>query len=190
MRARRIVLAETLPYNDCMQEDRPLSERLWLGGSFFFFLALACGWIYFWGLLSGGMWPAPLLFVFLILVPFPFVAISVALLKGAQLMRRAHWVTLTLFAIAVIPLYKQPWNPRNVFISKLTSLTPGMTEQEVRRRMEGYLGGTKSKLDNSEFGATHCMYYRWNDEDGRFNADVGFVYLNGDRVVSTDFSPD
>jgi hypothetical protein len=63
--------------------------------------------------------------------------------------------------------------------------------------MKGYIGGDDGPSPLSEsialdrgVSATHVLSYRWNDVDGRYNSDVGQIFLRDGVVVGTDFLPD
>jgi len=74
---------------------------------------------------------------------------------------------------------------------RLSRLPEGATLADVRSRMHGYLGGEEASTEASDPAhADAVLYYRWNDVDGRFNSDVGRVYLRKGHVVATFFDPD
>lgn len=104
----------------------------------------------------------------------------------------ANVVALTLMSYFI---YRNPVNPRVQFLAQLESLE-GKSLPETQRQMAPYLGGEYRKLDDVQWlpgdlqGATHAASYRWNEMDGRYNADVGTLYFRNGVVVATNFSPD
>lgn len=168
----------------------------WANGSYAFALSGLLSWTYFLGFASAGE-PLTLLATFIFfLLPLALVGLTVMLLRDQRLLTGAHIAALIIGLVALVPLYKQPWSPRHQFVAKVLGIQPGTTEAEVRSVMNGYLGGIRRE----EAGAvpetdgrrrfTHVISYRWDGDYGDYNADFGIIYLNGDRVVGTEFSPD
>ncbi len=157
---------------------------------------MGLAWIY---LLGGEMAGATGLLPYVVIVVPPMMLCSgmFIIIRSHGASSKAHFIVLLVALALATPLALQPWTPRSVFISKLDSIRPGMSEAEARQIMAGYLGGEKGESSGLYIpealegkGISHAIYYRWNETDGRYNADVGHVYLRDDRVVGTDFSPD
>ena len=109
------------------------------------------------------------------------------------------WITvpLVLATLAIYPLLRQPWNPGTVFLAKFESIEAGMSDRDVERIMNGYLGGnlreTSAEYIPEELlgdGVTHSRAYRWTDSDWRHDADVGQVFLREGTVIGTRFASD
>lgn len=154
------------------------------------------GWAYLGGLIAAGQW-TPFAALMFAGVPLLLVWGCVGLPRILGFGNRLHWPLFILGTLAVLTLYRQPWNARNGFVFALQSIPYGATPDQVKRHMSGYLGGQYGALEElyvpeqlKNLGITHGASYRWNDTDGRFNADVGHVYFRKGAVVATDFSPD
>ncbi len=163
---------------------------------FVLILLLICLWTAFWGLLSAGDMPT-LSWLVLIGIPLALCWVSYGALRYCR--RSPTWTLVAVVAVSLLtyPLIKQPWSPRHVFVSTLTALPPGMSVAEVRRRMARYIEGDliESKIefqpnDLRSRGITHQMPFHWNLTEGRYDADVGWVYFRDGAVVGTEFSAD
>lgn len=171
-------------------------ERVLWAGILTFLLAAVLGFAYMGGVIGAGSrhWVLLLMFVGL---PAVVIFCTLTLIAAFGGIRPGHCLAGAAAMIGVLVLYAQPWNPRAQFVSALQSISAGATPDEVKRHMNGYLGGTYGVCEElyvpeqfKNLGITHSASYRWNDTDGRFNADVGHVYFRKGAVVATDFSPD
>lgn len=134
----------------------------------------------------------------LICIGVPLV-VCTGFFVGLRLDRQAkpwHTVVLLLTVALGFPIYRQPWNPRVAFVTRLDGLK-GKTVAQVQKEMKGYSGGEVSRAepgfvpeDLQLSDVTHVIGYRWNEDDWRYNADVGEVFLKDGIVVGTQFSPD
>lgn len=119
-------------------------------------------------------------------------------LRASNATNRVHFGIMLAFSVLSVLFVYQPWNPRRVFVQKLSGLHEGMTVPDVQQRMAGYFGGEVFESSGGPYvpeelsgkGVTHQMSYRWNETDGRFNADIGQVFLRDGHVVGTRFLPD
>jgi hypothetical protein len=169
----------------------------WVLNIWFFGTALAVlAWLWMLGDLAAGSWNWA---AFAILVPLPLSLcwLVYAVLRAYSVARRWHLAAAILATLLVYPLIYQPWNPRCVFVRKLESIQPGMSDADVRSIMGGYIGGERfeTKLiyvpdELRPQTVTHEMSYRWNEDDGRYNSDIGQVFLHGRTVVGVRFLPD
>lgn len=108
-------------------------------------------------------------------------------------------------------LFVVPWNTRKPFLRDLDRIEVGMSEQEVRAIMDGYMVGTGwptpgrgdpvtdgsgagavrfATIENSgELELAGAIVFR-HSNDGAYNADWGIVQLERGRVASVEFSGD
>lgn len=105
---------------------------------------------------------------------------------------------LVLATLAIYPLLRQPWNPGTVFVDKMESIEAGMSEEDARQIMAGYIGGAIVEMSDCYYlperlrgkGVTHYIFYRWTETDSRHDADVANIYLRDGTVVGTHFDGD
>ncbi len=88
-------------------------------------------------------------------------------------------------------LYEFPWTTRKPFLQALYSIRRGMTAEEVRRYMSGYMEGTGITMPstNQEFVVGGALVFR-HSNDAAFNADWGVVNFQKGKVASVRFDPD
>ena len=99
--------------------------------------------------------------------------------------------SLVIVCALIAGLYFAPWSPRKQFLRSLYSIQPGMTIEEARTRMSGFMEGTgmTSPYTNQEFEVGGAIVFR-HSNDGRLNADWGVVTIQNGKVVSVRFDPD
>ena len=73
---------------------------------------------------------------------------------------------------------------RRAFVSDLNSIEPGMSQAQVEEIMKPYMTGTGRP------GMGRSGVFRWCDEDGRWDADLGIVRFRGGKVVDVRFLRD
>jgi hypothetical protein len=134
----------------------------------------------------------PQALIFLIVPPFFGCLLMYVALRHFDIASRFHSVAFIVAGALAVPLWMQPWSPRVAFFRKVESIQPGMTKQQVAHVMKGYIGGEWLPTEPSwvpgelmEKRVTHLMHYRWTNDDGRYDADIGQVFLRGDKVVGT-----
>ncbi len=94
-------------------------------------------------------------------------------------------------------LYLVPWSSRNGFLKRLYSIKPGMTVNEARQIMAGYIDGTgwpanplvKSREPSGEFTIPGTLVFR-HSNDGAYNSDWGIVHIRKGRVIKVEFRLD
>ncbi|HMS54819.1 MAG TPA: hypothetical protein PKA27_05420 [Fimbriimonadaceae bacterium] len=92
--------------------------------------------------------------------------------------------------MAALLLVRQPWNPRNNFVTTLHGISIGATKEQAMNVMRAYSFSGTHEAGSNDVGATHVLSYQWNKVDGNYNADFGRVLLANDKVVGLEFSPD
>lgn len=158
--------------------------------------ALALAWAYLIGGFvmghSGGNVP---LYVLAMALPLLLCWITYSLFQQFGIATGRHLALMVAVTIAVAAFAWQPWSPRVKFYRALKSIDSGMTEQDVRRIMAGYLDAHLHETGNDfvpdelhDKGVTHCLSYRWTNES--YNADIGQVFLSDGAVVGARFLPD
>ena len=111
------------------------------------------------------------------------------------LLYRRRWKSIG-FAILVTALAVGIWipSPRKAFVNDLLSVRPGMTVEQVMGKMAKYRGGDKFDLyvapNEVPANATGHWYVGWNNDDGRYDADLGDIEFENGRVVNVEFLPD
>lgn len=131
------------------------------------------------------------LLIFALLVLLPSCGATYAVKRWSPGRFTNSWAVTLITAVLIVSFV--PWHPRQLFVWRLAMIPSGATESEVRQRMNGYLGGSKADWAPEALrgqGVTETISYGWNDTDGRFNSDVGEVFLAKGRVVGTSFLPD
>jgi hypothetical protein len=106
-------------------------------------------------------------------------------------LRPKRLVCLGVICSLIGALYFIPWTSRKPFLRDLYAIRPGMTVEEVRKRMAGYMEGTGITMPNTnqEFTVGGALVFR-HSNDGAFNADWGIVSFQNGKVVSVQFDPD
>jgi hypothetical protein len=163
-----------------------------------FLVALGAGvlwWIYEMGGFVAGESNLPFLAPFIWL---PLVACwySLGVIWVGKMGKKWYVAFLAALTLLSYPIYKQPWNPRSIFVSKLGNLT-GKSLTQVQSEMKAYLPSGLSVAEEQYVpeeiwvkGVTHQTSYRWNETDGRYNAEIGQVFVRDGIVVGTKFLPD
>ena len=105
----------------------------------------------------------------------------------------------SLFTVCMIMtfLYVVPWSGRSAFLKRLYSIRPGMTINEARDLMAGYMEGTgwpanpfdESHESGGEFKIQGALVFRHSDEPA-YNSDWGIVHVKQGRVTHVEFSQD
>jgi hypothetical protein len=146
-----------------------------------------------------------ILFVFCALIEtvldFPVAAwiyIPIAILfSGALWPERPIWqhrkrlVALIAVNALVLALFLIPWSTRKPFLRHLYSIKPGMSVNEVKKIMAGYMEGTgwKNPWTSQEVNINSSLVFR-HSNDGQFNSDWGVVTIQDGKVVDVRFDPD
>jgi hypothetical protein len=91
----------------------------------------------------------------------------------------------------IAALYFIPWSSQKYFLRRLYSIQPGMTEEDARKRMAGYMqgqiGSPPGTVQSELIG--NALFFR-HSNDGAYNADVGVVEFKDGKVVKVEFHPD
>jgi hypothetical protein len=112
-----------------------------------------------------------------------------------QQLGRLIMLSATFLVMAV--LYLAPWSSRSAFLRRFYSIRPGMTVNEARAVMVGYIEGTgwpanpfvASRETTGEFAIQGALVFR-HSNDPAYNSDWGIVHFRDGRVTSVEFSPD
>jgi hypothetical protein len=128
----------------------------------------------------------------------------VAAMFAAGLLRRrpprqqlGRLLSLAAICLVMAVLYVVPWSSRSAFLKRLYSIRPGMTVNEAKAVMVGYIEGTgwpanplaESRESPREFAIQGAIVFRHSD-DPAYNSDWGIVYFREGRVTGVEFSPD
>jgi hypothetical protein len=150
-------------------------------------------------------------------LPSAFYLICFSLAAALLFINRtkAHSLLTIIYAVLLVTVWLVPWSPRKPFLRKFDSIKPGMSVEEVRLLMKGYVEGTgwpanpfatnkESRMvaigtgqtfqtgtsQTGEMEIKNSVVFRHTIHDGRYNADFGVVTFRNNRVVSTSFLPD
>jgi len=94
----------------------------------------ALTWAYLGGLITAGLW-SPFALTMFVGVPLLLVWGCVGLPRILGFGSRLQWPLIILGTLAVLTLYRQPWNARNGFVFALQSIPYGATADQVKRHM-------------------------------------------------------
>jgi hypothetical protein len=91
----------------------------------------------------------------------------------------------------ILALFLIPWTTRKPFLRHLYSIKPGMSVNEVKKIMAGYMEGTGWKYPSAsqEVTIASSLVFR-HSNDGQFNSDWGVVTIQDGKVVGVRFDPD
>ena len=167
------------------------------GSAFVLVTSALVGFIYLMGEYSAGYLGRTHWIGFLIVIVCPLLLIWAILCFFFRLGEVRKWHVAYVIALTVLSYFafKQPWNPRSIFVSRLMSIPVSATKAEVTELMWMYRYSNYSvtasiyvpeKLQG--LGITHDMMFRWDLDPG--NVDRGLVYFRDGKVVGVDFSPD
>ncbi len=139
--------------------------------------------------------------------------LSVAVLFGAALLRprtlRTQRMPVSAFALVlalIAALHFVDWSTRKPFLRDLARVRIGMTEDEVRQVMAGYMEGTgwpampdrreaepsatpAESPSRGELAIPNSLVFRHSNESA-FNSDWAVITISDGKVVSVNFSPD
>lgn len=147
--------------------------------------------------------------------PFYVVCFLIAAVLYLVVRTKQHLLLTSVYLLLLGTIWLIPWSPRKPFLRKLDSIQTGMSVEEVRSVMKGYVEGTgwpanpfatnsESRLvaigtgqtfqtgtsQTGEMEIKNSIVFRHTIHDGRYNADFGVVEFRNRRVVSTSFLPD
>ncbi len=160
------------------------------GRTAFWLLTLLCvGWMWFIGTVSAGHLPNLTAWLF-VCVPVACLLLVFACARSIGAAGRMESCSLIVFCVAALLLVRQPWNPRNNFVTTLHGISIGATKEQAMNVMRAYSFSGTHEAGSNDVGATHVLSYQWNKVDGNYNADFGRVLLANDKVVGLEFSPD
>jgi hypothetical protein len=130
-----------------------------------------------------------------VVVAAMFAAGLLRLLPPRQQLGRLR--TFAVVCLVLAALHLLPWSSRNGFLKRLYSIKPGMTVEQARAVMAGYMEGTgwppnpfaESGEPGGELTIAGALVFR-HSNDGAYNSDWGIVHCPAGRVTRVEFSAD